>query len=39
MAPGSLFSPTGAPTPYTRINVAAAENAPLLQALKAANRR
>jgi hypothetical protein len=37
-APGALFSPSGAPTPWTRINVAAAEHAPLMAAMKAANR-
>lgn len=37
-APGSLFSPSGAPTPWTRINVAAAEHPPLLAAMRAANR-
>ena len=37
-APGALFSPAGRPTPWTRINVAAAEHAPLVAALAAANR-
>lgn len=37
-APGALFSPSGAPTPWTRINVAAAEYAPLLEKMRAANR-
>ncbi len=38
LAPGSLFSPGGAPSRMTRINVAAAENAQLLARLAAANR-
>lgn len=38
IAPGALFSPAGAPSRWTRINVAAAEHAPALAALAAANR-
>jgi DNA-binding transcriptional MocR family regulator len=37
-APGALFSPAGAASPWMRINVAAAEHAPLLAAMKAANQ-
>ena len=37
-APGALFSPAGGPTSFTRINVAAAENAALIARLAAANR-
>jgi DNA-binding transcriptional MocR family regulator len=36
-APGALFSPAGAASRWTRINVAAAEHAPLLRQLRAAN--
>ncbi len=38
VAPGTLFSPAGAPSRFTRINVAAAESAQLMTALAAANR-
>ncbi|MDB5099220.1 MAG: GntR family transcriptional regulator [Cyanobacteria bacterium RYN_339] len=37
-APGALFSPSGAASTWMRINVAAAEHAPLLAAMAAANR-
>lgn len=38
LAAGSLFSPDGRPSTWTRINVAAAESKALVAALKAAHR-